>query len=278
MPERKIRTCCEVIDAGGGGINVARALTRFGMAVEAVYFAGGATGRAFDELLDAEGLKRRRVPIGDATRTSLAVHDRSSGEDYRFVPEGPDVEPEEIAAMRAALAETRCDYLIASGSLPPGVPDDFYAEVARDSARLGGRFILDTSGSELEAALAAGGIFLLKASKEEMDRASAEAVVARRAVEMVALTLGADGALLATAEGTFALPSVVTDPISTVGAGDSFLAGMTYGLATGESPLEAFRRAVAAGAAATLRPGTDLCHPEDVARLLSSVPTPTRLD
>lgn len=277
-PTRKVRTCCERIDPGGGGINVARVLQRFGTPVEAIFMAGGATGQAFAQLLDREALQQRMVPIADDTRTSLTIHEHSTGKEYRFVPEGPTVTAVEADQCRVAVAEQPCDYFVASGSLPPGVPDDFYGEVGAIVAQSGARLILDTSGPELAAALGSGHVHLLKASGEELDRQAAAEIVRTGKAEQVALTLGRDGALLISRDGTFFLPTVQTEVVSTVGAGDSFLAGMTHGLARGLEPLEAFRVAVACGAAATLSPGTDLCYPKDVERLLPNVGQPQRLD
>lgn len=277
LPERKVRTCRERIDPGGGGINVARVLHRFGTPVEALFLAGGATGDAFDELLDKAGLNRRRIEIDDDTRTSLTIHERSTGNEYRFVPEGPTITADELGACHKAVAESECDYFVASGSLPPRVPDDFYKTVGEAARNNGAQFILDTSGAELRAALAKGGIVLLKANKEELDRTAAEGVVRNGQAEHVALTLGSDGALLVNVEATFFLPALRTQPVSTVGAGDSFLGGMIHGLATGLAPAEAFRVAVAAGAAATLSEGTDLAYPDAVWRLLEQVPKPEKL-
>ena len=277
VAEKKVRTCCERIDPGGGGINVARVLHRFGAEVEAIFLAGGATGAAFDALLNRTSLRRRWVKIEDDTRTSLAVHERSTGEDYRFVPEGPTVSEAELAACRAAISESPCDWFVASGSLPPGVPDNFYADVGRSVRETGARFILDTSDAELRAALSSGGIHLLKASKEEIDRSSAAAIVASGQAELVALTLGAAGAMLIGDHGTHFLPTFQVETVSTVGAGDSFLAGMVFGLSEGRPPLEAFRLAVATGAAATLEAGTGLADPAKVKRLLNRVPDPRPL-
>ena len=275
-PERKVRTCCERIDPGGGGINVARVLNRFGVTVEAIFLAGGATGQAFEQLLERERLVRRRVPIADDTRTSLAIRERSTGREFRFVPEGPTVSPLELQACREAIAAATCDHFVASGSLPPGVPDDFYAAVGETIRDAGARFILDTSGAELRAALDRGRIFLLKASKEEIDHEAATTIIRTGQAEHVALTLGRDGALLVSRDGTFFLPSFEVETVSTVGAGDSFLAGMTYGLAEGVDPLEAFRIAVAAGAAATLQEGTGLASADSIRRLLQDIPQPER--
>jgi len=276
-PERKIRTCCERIDPGGGGINVARVLQRFGTEVEAIFLAGGATGRAFEELFPSEKLDRRPVWIEDATRTSLTIHEHSTGNEYRFVPEGPTVTADELGACLDAIAAATCDLFVASGSVPPGIPDDIYARVCAATRKGGARFILDTSGVELRAALAAGGIFMVKASKEELSREAAEQIVSSGQAEHVAVTLGGDGALLVGRDGTWFLPSVEVEPVSTVGAGDSFLAGMAHGLAERLEPLEAFRMAVAAGTAATLSPGTDLAYPNDLRRLVASVEVPERL-
>ena len=276
-PEKKVRTCCERIDPGGGGINVARVLQRFGIGVEAIFLAGGATGQAFDALLGRAGLTRRWVPIDDDTRTSLTIHEQSTGDEYRFVPEGPTVTPEELKACLAAVDEAASDYFVASGSLPPSVPDSFYATVGAQARRSGSRLILDTSGAELKASIEVGGIYLLKASKEELDRDAAAKIVERGQAEHVALTLGANGALVIGREDSWALPSFKVETVSTVGAGDSFLAGMTYGLAKGMKVEEAFRVAVAAGAAATLEPGTDVAYREKAMRLLERVPQPERL-
>ena len=276
-PTRKVRTCNERIDPGGGGINVARVLHRFGTSVEAVFLAGGATGGSLAELLKRAGLARRCVPIADDTRTSLTIHEHSTGLEYRFVPEGPTITRAELEACCEAVTAADCDYFVASGSLPPGVPDDFYATVGERARERGGRFVLDTSDAELRAALKTGGIYLVKASGEELDPSGAEDIVRSRRAELVALTLGRDGAELITGGGRFALPAVQTEVASTVGAGDSFLAGMTYGLVTRLEPIAAFRVAVAAGAAATLSPGTDLCYPKDVERLLAQVPDPEPL-
>ena len=275
-PERKIRTCRERIDPGGGGINVARVLHRMGVEVEAIFLAGGATGKAFDALLDRSGLERQHIPIGDDTRTSLTIHERS-GSEYRFVPEGPTISTEELDRCFEAIGAATCDYFVASGSLPPGVPDHFYASAAARVRSRDARFILDTSGPELKATLDQCGVFLLKASKEELDRAAAAGLVANRCVHLVALTLGADGALLIDDEGALFLPSMKVKPVNTVGAGDSFLAGMTFGLSKGMTSSNAFRVAVAAATAATLSEGTDLAYPPDVERLLAQVPEPQRL-
>jgi 6-phosphofructokinase 2 len=289
-PTHKVRTTNERMDPGGGGINVARVLHRFGVAVEATYLAGGATGRVLDDLLDTQGLARKAVWIADDTRMSHTVHECSSGCEYRFTPEGPRVAPEELEAVVNALEIGPCELFVASGSLPRGMPEQIYATLLDQVKARGGRFILDTSGPALRRALGRGGIELVKPSRGELeqlagrklgDRAGladeARKLVDAGAAKHVAVTLGRDGALLVGREGARFLPSVPVKSQSAVGAGDAFVAGFTYGLVTGTGMMEAFRIATACGAATALTPGTDLCHPEDVRRLLEQVPQPQPL-
>jgi len=273
----KIRTSNEQIEPGGGGINVARVLHRLGADVRAAFLGGGVTGRVLDELLARAGIARQMVVIADDTRLSLTVVERSTGHEYRFVPEGPEVSPEEAEAALAAIASVRCDYLVASGSLPRGLPVDFYAQVAR--AAPDARFVLDTSGPPLKAALEAGGIFLVKPNRSELEglagrQLSSEEVgqeaarlVAAGKAENVAVTLGQEGAILASRDGIASSPAIAVEARSAVGAGDSFVAGMVYGFATGRSSEQALRLGLAAGAAAVLSSGSELAKADDLERL-----------
>ena len=284
FPTHKVRTHGQRYDPGGGGINVARVLARFGVPVEAAYLGGGVTGALLDELLDQSGLARHRVPIHDHTRMSLAVFERATGQEYRFVPEGPLVsEGEWHGAIDHCLAAAP-DWLVASGSLPRGAPEGTYAELA---ARLPAatRLVLDTSGPALTAAIEAGGLFLVKPSQGEFEALcgrsfatpdevgeAATALAARGAARYIAVTMGHRGAVLADVTGHAYRPSAPVEVRSATGAGDSFVAGMVHGFVLGDDAPRAFARGMAAGSAAVLSPGTDLCHPEDVERLLAAYP------
>lgn len=287
-PIRKIRTSDERYDPGGGGINVARVLLELGGATLAVYLAGGATGSLLDDLLDAAAIARRRVPIKDHTRISHAVYERSSGQEYRFVPTGPLVRDSEWRAVLATLADLDCDYLVASGSLSRGVPDDFYATIADLARSKGAKLVLDSSGNALRAGLA-GGVHVVKPSLGELEallrrklpdiasqEEAARELVGSGAAGLVALTLGQDGALLATNKGVLRLAAPNVIARSAVGAGDSFLAAMTLALAQGRQPEDAFIYGMAAGAAAVLTAGTGLCRREDVERLYDEMHTQAR--
>lgn len=282
-PIRKIRTWGERCDPGGGGINVARVIRELGGQVLAIYLAGGITGAALEQMLLEAGINARRIPIAGSTRMSHTVHERSSGLEYRFVPQGPVVAEPEWQACLAALEEIDCEYLVASGSLPRGVPDGFYVQVADIAARRGAKFILDTSGKALRKA-AGHNVHLIKPSLGELEelvgRELPEAGDQERAVrsliecgaaDMVALTLGRDGALLGTRAGLLRIHAVKVKSRSAVGAGDSFLAGMTLGLVQGRDPEDAFALGVAAGTAAVMTPGTEVCRRADVERLYGTV-------
>ncbi len=280
IPMRKMRTQNERYDPGGGGINVARVFVRLGGNARCYYLSGGATGVAFDGLLDLHQLVRSPIRIAGATRVSTAVHERNTGQEFRFVPGGPEVTEEEWTECLSILQRSRHDFLVASGSLPRGVPSDFYARVAAIAAKNDVRFVLDTSGEALAAGIEGGGLHLAKPSLGEFralighdlpdDTAIAEAateLVRTKKVDYLAITMAERGALLASREGVLRLPAITVETKSAVGAGDSFLAAMVHALAAGKEPGIAFRFGLAAGAAAVLTPGTDLCRIEDVQRL-----------
>ena len=280
----KMRGENERHDPGGGGINVARVFVRLGGNARCYYLSGGATGTALDGLLDLHQLVRTRIPVAGETRVSTSVLERSSGREYRFVTDGPRVAPEEWERALELIAEARCDYLIASGSLPPGVPNDFYARVAAVANQRGVKFVLDSSGRGLAGGLAGRGVYLVKPSLGEFRSlvgaelggddaiaAAATAIVRRGEATHVAVTMGRDGAMLVNADGVLRLPAVPVKVASSVGAGDSFLSAMVFSLASGRDAIESFRLGIAAGAAALLSPGTGLARAADIRRLYASV-------
>lgn len=268
-------------DAGGGGINVARVLHRLGSECLAVYLAGGATGVRLGELLDVERVAKASIEVEEETRENVTVLDESTRREFRFVLPGPTVT--EIEWRRCLHYIESIDplprYVVASGSLPPGVPSDFYGRVARWAHARGVRLALDASGDALRAALEEG-VFLVKPSLDELSglvgaplttpslwREAVGELVRRGKAWGVALTLGARGALFATKDDVVSLPALPVDVVSAVGAGDSFLAALIWALDHDASSIEALRYAIAAGAAAVRNPGTALCDASDVVRL-----------
>lgn len=279
MTNHKVRTRGERYDPGGGGINVARVLHRLGGTTLAVILTGDVTGRLIEELLDAEEVTWRRIGIAGRTRISFTVHDDRSGEEYRFVAEGPELAEPEWQAALDLLETIEADWLVASGSLPCGVPADFYTRAARLARGRGMRFALDTSGAGLQHGLGAG-VDLLKLSQRELaslagralptpqdEAAEMRALIARGQAEAIAVTRGAQGAALARAREVREHPAIPVKARSSVGAGDAFLAGLVLALARGEPDVEALDHALAAGAAAVRGFGTALVQAEDVAAL-----------
>ncbi|ART54050.1 phosphofructokinase [Acidovorax carolinensis] len=275
--------------AGGGGINVARVLHRLGSEVQAWAVAGGAAGAQVRQLLADEGVATAIQPIAGDTRENFSVVETATGQEYRFVLPGPALQATEWQACLHTLhALTHAPrWLIASGSLPPGVPPDFYARLAPGARARGTRLVVDTSGLPLAAALQAG-VTLVKPSLRELREllqqplasaaawcAAAQALVHAGQAEIVALSLGEQGAVLATRDGVWQAPALsVSAATGTTGAGDCFLAALVWALDRGEAPPQALRWGVAAGAAALLSPGTALAQAHDVQRLVHSVPAP----
>lgn len=281
VAEHKMRCGSTRLDPGGGGVNVSRVVRNLGGRSLAVYTAGGPTGAAYRELLEREGVAGRVVRIGESTRESFTVDETGSGEQFRFVLQGPNLTEPEWRDMLAAIAEDMPDhgFVVPSGSLPPGVPVDFNARIARLAREHDTRCVVDTSGESLRAALDEG-VYLIKPSKRELGEltgasldddaalvdAATELVDAGRC-EVVALTLGGAGAIVVTAEQTLRLPTPRVEVRSTVGAGDSFLGGFLLSLARGGELREAFRTGVAAGSATAALPATELCGARAVAEL-----------
>jgi len=284
-PTRKLRCRMGRRDAGGGGLNVARVARRLGADVTAIYPVGGLVGQQLRQLVDEDLIESVTVPILGHTREDFSVVDETTREQYRFVLPGPHLHGAEWMQCLKTFARLggQPDFVCVSGSLPPGVPSDFYARVAQIVDSWGGRLALDCSGPALKAALDRP-VQLIKpnlgelreltgaplADEGSMVQACRE-LITRRRVGAVALTLGADGALLVTADRAIRAKALPIAAASTIGAGDSFLGAMVWALASGMDFEEAFRHGVAGGSAALLASGTELCREADVRRLLPRV-------
>lgn len=285
FPEHKLRCGPVCNEPGGGGINVARAIRHLGGQCRALHFCGGPTGDVLRALLDLERIEHAPMAIKGWTRQSVTIVETATGQQYRFVMPGPTFTEEEWHGALAHVAELPAtpDLMVASGSLPPGVPDDFYGQLARIVRAQDSRLILDTSGRALAAALEAG-VFLVKPSLRELrtvaggdladeaeQEAAAKRIVASGGAEVVVVSLGAAGVLFVTQAGCERLRSPTVPVRSKVGAGDSMVAGITLALARDYSLRDAVRFGIAAGAAAVMTPGTELCRREDAERLFKEI-------
>jgi 6-phosphofructokinase 2 len=284
MPFSKMRCAPAHRDPGGGGINVARVLKRLGIDATAIYPAGGATGQLLADLVEREGVRSIVIPALNDTREDLTIFDETTREQFRLVfPGAPlsDVEWQECLGSLARIAPPPV-FVIASGSLPAGVPLDFFGRVAQASKALS-KVIVDTSGPFLKPALEAGA-YLIKPNLREFqelagiastdDAALIEAgrrLFERYRIEIIAISMGPEGALLVTRDTALRAKGFPIEPISVSGAGDSFLGAMIWSLANDSSLDRALRYGVAGGSAALLNPGTELCRPEEVHRLAAEV-------
>jgi 6-phosphofructokinase 2 len=269
---------------GGGGVNVARVLHRLGANCVALYLAGGVTGERHHKLMSAEKVRCHVMPIAEETRESFTAHETSSGNDFRFVLPGPHVSIAEYEACFEYVAQHMPKkFLVLSGGLPPGVPDHFYARLATLAKQHGVRVVLDANGPALCEALKVGVYFFKPSLRELRDLtgqdlpdqgsqvAAAQQLIHTGQAELVAISLGKDGAMVISSTEQWLARSVHVEVQTTVGAGDSFVGGMVWSLARDESLLKAFQYGMAAGAAALQCPGTSLSQAADVHHLLPRV-------
>lgn len=282
VPDHKLRCGKAQVDPGGGGVNVARGIQRLGGAATALVVTGGRNGQHLVELLQEQGIDTSVFPIEEDTRENITISETEGGKQYRLVLEGASM----TAANQAALLESldRLDpfpaYVVASGSLPPGVPDDFFGRIGAIVSAKQSRYILDTSGKALETSVALGGVYLLKPNLRELSHLSGKeelalddvddaalGLIQRGLAQVVVVSLGPGGAMLVHAGGYRHIPAPTVPRKSTVGAGDSMVAGMVFALHQGMSLDEMAMMGVACGTAATMNEGTQLFRKADAQRL-----------
>lgn len=284
IAERKLYCKTPSYEPGGGGVNVSRAIKKLGGESILLYPAGGLAGERLKELLDREGLTQHPFPIKGMTRETLVILEESTGQQFRFGMPGPEFTAaewerclDELAALRHAPS-----YLVASGSLPPGVPVDFYAKVASIGKKSGAKVIIDASGEALERALKEG-VYLIKPNvrefrelvgeeiKESQIKTEARKMVQAGRCEVLVISLGAAGALVISENMTEHILPPTVPIISKVGAGDSMVAGIVLSLARGNTLKDSILFGIAAGTAAVMTPGTQLCRREDTERLYAQM-------
>ena len=284
LPEKKLNCTAPVFEPGGGGINVARALKKLGADATAVFLAGGYTGDFFTKLLGKEQITSSVIDIVGHTRENVIIRDTSTNLQYRFGMPGPEIEVAEYEKLLAVIEKlTGVDFIVASGSLPQGIPVDIFARIAAIAKRINAKCIVDTNGEALQLAVEAG-VYLIKPNLGELSALAglgelppgmiaeaARLVIAKGKCDYVVVSMGAAGAMLVTNEMAkqITAPDVIRQ--STVGAGDSMVAGIVYGLSAGNNILQAAQFGVACGTAATMNPGTELCRAEDANRLYAMI-------
>ena len=280
-PNRKLRCAPPRHDPGGGGINVAAVLAELGCNAVAVFPWSGSTGEQLVELVRRRGIECRPVETGGLTRRNLSVREESSGRQYRFLLPGTKLEPDAASMCLAEVwqIDPPPDFLVLSGSFPPGLPGDFMQRVVHECRNRDVRLVVDVSGEPLRIA-ADEGVFLLKPNRRELAELSGDNTESAEKQEkelarlvgpgrskVAVLSLGGKGIRFATAEGIEFLEAPEVEVNSRVGAGDSMVGGIVAGLCRGLSMREAIRLGLAAGSAAVMTSGTELCRRDDVERL-----------
>jgi len=282
-PESKLR-CTEVVnEPGGGGINVSKALQKLATASVALFPAGGHNGNMLCGLLRNENIVFHAVDTKVETRENWVVLEHASNNQYRFTFPGRAVQEETIITLVNQVKNFSPAYVVASGSLPPGLPDYFYGLIVKQAKAVGAKCIVDTSGPALQA-LKGKGAYLIKPNigelckmldREWIDKedvpAAAQQAISDGFAELIAVSMGAAGAWLISADEEYFATAPQVEKKSTVGAGDSMVAGMVYMLQQNRSLKEVIQFGVACGSAATMNEGTHLFNKEDAEKLYAQM-------
>lgn len=282
IPEKKMRCKQLQVEAGGGGINVSKVIKELGGEGTALFTSGGQAGEVIEKLLADKEIPVKVLRIKGNTRENFAAMDGATNQQYRFVFPGPELSKDELNEFFSIIEnfQPKPTIIIFSGSLPPGAPENLVARLASLSKKIDAKFIADTSGETLKQAVNEG-VYLLKPNltelcflvgKEYLEGSeveeAAQKLVNEGSSEVVVVSMGPAGALLTTKETCRRIPTPNVKKKSTVGAGDSMVAGMAYMLSQNKPLVEVVQYGVACGTAATMNPGSELCKKPDVERLL----------
>ncbi|GAB2831259.1 1-phosphofructokinase family hexose kinase [Ferruginibacter profundus] len=282
-PESKMR-CAEVVnEAGGGGINVSKALKKLETSSVALFPAGGNNGNMLCSLLREDGILFHAVDTKVETRENWIVLETAHNNQYRFTFPGKEVLEETIKTLVNQIRAFTPSFVVASGSLPPGLPDYFYGLIVKNAQAVGARCIVDTSGAALQA-LKGKHTYMIKPNigelckmlninwldKEDVPNAAQQAIRDGFA-EIIVVSMGPDGAWLISSDHRYFVAAPPVEKKSTVGAGDSMVAGITYSLQKKMTLRDAIRFGVACGSAATMNDGTQLFKKADAERLFTEI-------
>lgn len=283
QPEIKMR-CKEVKnEAGGGGINVSKALKRLEANPIALFPAGGHNGEMLKTLLNKENISFHSIATRAETRENWIVLETNTNKQYRFTFPGKEIDEQAIHDLLDDLQSFAPSFVVASGSLPPQLPPLFYGLIVEKTKALNAKCVVDTSGDALKA-LEGRNAFMIKPNvgelckilgierleKNEVDDAALQ-LIENNYAENVVVSMGAEGAWLVNKTEKHFVAAPQVKKISTVGAGDSMVAGIIYMLQKESSLKKAIKFGVACGSAATMNAGTELFHKEDVYKIYGKI-------
>lgn len=280
IPEKKLKCSNVKLEPGGGGINVARAIKRLGGNATAIFPSGGYTGKFFNQLMQDEQIPYIVIETINETRENIIVFDESTNLQYRFGMPGSTLFNNEWKQCLNTIEKAdNTEFIVASGSLPPGVPLDIYSSLAKIAKRKNTKLVVDASGEALKYA-AKEEVYMLKPNLGELSSLVgkdwieveeigqvAKEIIDKGICEVLVVSMGKAGALLMTKNECHRVYAPPIKTRSVVGAGDSMVGGMVWALSRKKKFRETLQYGVACGAAATLNPGTALCKKEDVEKL-----------
>ncbi len=283
IAEQKIRCEKPRYDAGGGGINVSKAIAKLGGSSTCVFTSGGSSGEMLEELIIKEGLESTVIKTKNWTRENFIAFENATKSQYRFGFPGNEISDDEKDKIIEVVSKVKADYLVISGSLNEGLPTDFYQKIAETAKASGIKVVVDTSGESLRKVLETG-VYLIKPNIGELAKLigvdhlelpevekAAKQLISSKSAEIVVVSLGPEGAILVTKDETHLVKAPKVEKKSTVGAGDSMVGGMVWALSQNKSLKEVIQMGVCCGTAATMNEGTQLFKMEDVKRLFEGM-------
>ncbi|WP_396155938.1 1-phosphofructokinase family hexose kinase [Flavobacterium sp.] len=283
IAEQKIRCESPRYDAGGGGINVSKAISKLGGSSICVFTSGGSSGEMLEELIKKEGIESIAIKTKNWTRENFIAFENTTQSQYRFGFPGNEFSEDEKDKIIEMVSTLKAEYLVISGSLNEGLPTDFYQKIAETAKASGIKVIVDTSGEPLQKVLETS-VYMIKPNIGELAKLmgverleladvekAAKNVIEKGAAEIVVVSLGADGAILVSKDITEYVAAPKVKKKSTVGAGDSMVGGLVWALSQNKSLKEVIQIGVCCGTAATMNEGTQLFKVEDVEKLFKEM-------
>ena len=283
IAEQKIRCEKPRYDAGGGGINVSKAILKLGKNSHCIFTSGGSSGEMLEELVNNQKIESTVIKTKNWPRENFIAFENTTKAQYRFGFSGNELLETEKDKIISVIKELETDYLVISGSLNEGLPSDFYQKIAKIAKDSKIKVIVDTSGEALQKVLETG-VYLVKPNIGELAKligvehleiaevaTAAKKLIEKGSAEIIVVSLGPQGAVLVTATQTefLSAPNVIKK--STVGAGDSMVGAMVWALSQNKTLKEVVQWGVACGSAATMNEGTQLFKLEDAQRLFEKL-------
>lgn len=283
IAEQKIRCEKPRYDAGGGGINVSKAIAKLGGKSTCIFTSGGSSGEMLEDLIAKEKLESNVIKTKNWTRENFIAFENKTKAQYRFGFPGNEFSEDEKDKILQTIKDLQTDYLVISGSLNEGLSTNFYQKISEIAKESNIKVIVDTSGEALKKVLETG-VYLIKPNIGELAKLigverlelpevekAAKKLIEDKSAEIVVVSLGADGAILVAKDETHLVRAPKVEKKSTVGAGDSMVGGMVWALSQNKTLKEIIQIGICCGTAATMNEGTQLFKAEDVMRLLKEI-------